>query len=112
MAAGLLKDPIVTPNTLEKVIDHVLNSPYTSSNEHQQIPVHIVVPGPSKYNSISIFLQVWYCFKVKLIILIYFFYIHLWFDILLFYCNCTMYCKFKFIGQQKLLFIMFLIFVN
>lgn len=60
MAAGLLKDPTVTPNTLEKVIDHVLNSPHSSSNEHQQIPVHIVEPspGPSKYNSILIFLQV------------------------------------------------------
>lgn len=60
MAAGLLNDPIVTTNTLEMVIDHVLNSPHSSSNEHQQIPVHIVIPtpGPSKYNSVSIFLQV------------------------------------------------------
>lgn len=60
MATGLLNDPIVTPNTLEKVIEHISNSPNSSSNIHQQIPVHFVVPSPSpsKYNSVSLFLQV------------------------------------------------------
>jgi len=62
MAAGLLNDPNITPDTLEKVIEHVTSSPYSSSNEHQKMPVHFVVypPGPckSKYNSCSLFLQV------------------------------------------------------
>lgn len=60
MAAGLLKDPSVTPNTLEKVMEHVYNSPHSLSNEHQQIPVNLVMPSPSpnRYDSVSLFLQV------------------------------------------------------
>lgn len=60
MATGLLNDPIVTPNTLEKVIEHISNSPNSSSNIHRQIPVHFVVPSPSpsKHSSVSLFLQV------------------------------------------------------
>jgi len=60
MAAGLLKESIVTPDTLEKVIDHVKNSPLSSVNEHEKIPLNFVVPLPglSKYNSVALFLQV------------------------------------------------------
>jgi len=62
MAAGLLQYPTVTTNSLEKIIEHVSNSPQSPSNDHQQIPVHFVVPSsrPSKYNSFSLFLQVSY----------------------------------------------------
>lgn len=61
MAAGLLKDLSATPDTLEKIIEHISNSPYSLSNEHEKIAVHFVVasPGTSKYNSDSLFLQVW-----------------------------------------------------
>lgn len=62
MAAGLLKNSTVTSETLEKVIEHISNSPHSSSNDHQKIPVHFVVPAPglspSKYNSTALFLQV------------------------------------------------------
>ncbi|VVC33882.1 Hypothetical protein CINCED_3A021397 [Cinara cedri] len=63
MAAGLLKDPIVTPHTLEKLIEHISSSPNSSSNEHRQIPVNFVLPTPllqtgsNKYDSLSQFLQ-------------------------------------------------------
>lgn len=71
MAAGLLQYPTVTTNSLEKIIEHVSNSPQSPSNDHQQIPVHFVVPSsrPSKYNSVSLFLQVFY----NLIIITYYF---------------------------------------
>lgn len=60
MAAGLLKDLTATPDTLEKIIEHVTNSPYSLSNEHEKIAVNFVVASPetSKYNSESLFLQV------------------------------------------------------
>lgn len=61
MAAGLLKDPIVTPETLNKVIEHVTNSPSSSANNQQNLVMHFVPsPGPSKYSSVSLFLQVIY----------------------------------------------------
>lgn len=64
MAAGLLNESNVTPNTLEKLIEHVSSSPNSSSNEHRQIPVNFVVSTPPlpidpiKYDSLSLFLQV------------------------------------------------------
>ncbi|XP_050434218.1 uncharacterized protein LOC126841666 isoform X2 [Adelges cooleyi] len=59
MAAGLLEDSTVTPETLDKVIQHVSNSSSSSSNGHQEIPVYFVEPplGSSNYNSISLFVQ-------------------------------------------------------
>lgn len=59
MAAGLLQYSTVTPNSLEKIIEHISNSPKSPSNDYQQIPVHFVVPSrPSKNNGVSLFLQV------------------------------------------------------
>lgn len=71
MAAGLLQYPTVTTNSLEKIIEHVSNSPKSPSNDHEQIPVHFVVPSsrPSKNNSVSLFLQVFY----NLIVITYYF---------------------------------------
>lgn len=60
MAASLLKDPVVTPDTLDKVIEHVTSSPCSSASDHHKIYVDFVVirPGHSHYNSIALFLQV------------------------------------------------------
>lgn len=59
MAAGLLEVPIVIPDTLEKVIEHVSKSPNSSLNEHLQIPVHFVVSSSSpEYNSVFLFIHV------------------------------------------------------
>lgn len=61
MAASLLKDPVVTPDTLNKVIEHVSTSPSSSANDHQKLVVHFVPTlHSSSPTSVELFLQVLY----------------------------------------------------
>lgn len=65
MAAGLLKDPVVTPDTLNKVIEHVSTSPCSSANDHQKLVIHFVPTlRSSSPTNVELFLQVLYTYDL------------------------------------------------
>lgn len=70
MIAGLLDDPVVTPNTIEEVIEHV-SSPCSPSHKpagYQCITEYFVLHSDSYNNSCSsLFIQVEYIFNLLLL---------------------------------------------
>lgn len=67
MASGLLKNPVVTPEILNQVIEHVSTSHCSLTNDHQKLFFHFV-PTLRSYTqtSVELFLQVFYTYDLSI----------------------------------------------